>query len=193
MDGPQASFTVGSGVARLNAGALNKLLSLLLGTDVTLSLADYEGLANTNVNLLGLANALGLAVGTYDELAAADLDIGELLSGTAGLLPRDSVDPAVDVALNALDVLLNLGVPLERLSLAVLKTASQNGLLSLDLDTRDPSTALDTDVSVLNLLLVGLQVANASGEPSFVSGQINVPLQPLANVGVRAKVNRPGF
>ncbi|MDA7418166.1 pilus assembly protein TadG-related protein [Xenophilus arseniciresistens] len=191
MDGPQASFTVGSGVARLNAGALNQLLSLLLGTNVTLSLADYEGLANTNVNLLGLAKALGLAVGTYDELAAADLDVGELLSGTVGLLPRDSVDPAVGVALNALNVLLDLGVPLEQLSLAVLKTASQNGLLSLDLDTRDPSTALDTDVSVLNLLLVGLQVANASDDPSFVSGAINVPLQPLANVGVRAKVIEP--
>lgn len=192
IDGPQASFTVGSGVARLNAGALNQLLSLLLGTNVTLSLADYEGLANANVNLLGLAKALGLAVGTYDELTAADIDIGELLSGTVGVLPRDSVDPAVGVALNALNLLLDLGVPLEQLSLAVLKTASQNGLLSLDLDTQDPTTALDTDVSVLNLLLVGLQVANASDDdPSFVSGAINVPLPPLANVGVRAKVIEP--
>jgi uncharacterized membrane protein len=85
---------------------------------------------------------------------------------------------------------LNLtgGLDLDTVSINLLKTAQQAGLLSLDLDATDPRSALNGNVSVLSLLSVALQVANGQ---SAAAAATNISLPPLANVGLRVKVIEP--
>lgn len=72
---PQVSFSIGSRLARLQGGIANGLLNALLGSSVSLTLADYNGLANVQVDLFrfldSLALQLGITAGTYDDLLKA--------------------------------------------------------------------------------------------------------------------------
>lgn len=187
---PVASFSVGSGVARLDEGALNKVLTMLLGTAVNLSLVDYEGLANAKINLLGLADALHLNLGSYDELVAANVSLGDLVTAAINALPQSNDSETVSLATSLLNGLLSLdgGLDLDRTTINLLKTAEQAGLITADLDTKDPRSALNGDINALNLLLVSLQVANSN---SGAAAQLDVPLDPLANVQVKTTVIEP--
>jgi uncharacterized membrane protein len=55
-----AGFALGTSVATLNNGALNSLLTGLLGTNVSLSAVSYQGLADATVNLGNLMVAAGV-------------------------------------------------------------------------------------------------------------------------------------
>lgn len=187
LNEPLGSLSVGSGVARLNEGLLNQVLSMLLGTSVSLSLADYTGLLNTKLNLLGIMDALRLNVGTYAQLADANVSLAQLLNAAIQALPQSNDSNTVDLATRVLNGLLTLsgGLRLEDISINLLKTAQQAGLLSVDLNTTDPRAALNGNVNALNLLLVALQVADSQ---SAIATQVEIPLQPLANVKLQAKV-----
>ncbi|MGB3070725.1 MAG: pilus assembly protein TadG-related protein [Ottowia sp.] len=191
---PEASFSVGSGVARLNAGALNSLLSMLLGTNVNLSLVDYQGLANTKIDLLGLTEAIGLSVGTYDDLVNTDVSLSQLLNAAIAVASRDPDNSTADIAITAIGQLLNLPVALNLTDtyIHLLKTASQAGLLDIGLyqESEDsPPTALNADVSALNILMVALQIANKDSALSLNNTGLN--LSPLANIELSAKIIEP--
>ncbi|AYD01107.1 membrane protein [Neorhizobium sp. NCHU2750] len=89
-----ASFSVGSRLASLNGGVVNALLGSLLGTNISLSVMDYQSLANANVDLLKvfdqLAIKLNLTAGTYNDLLNTDISYGTLLNAigqTTGVTP----------------------------------------------------------------------------------------------------------
>jgi uncharacterized membrane protein len=89
-----ASFSVGSRLASLNGGVVNALLGNLLGTTVSLSVMDYQSLANANIDLLKvfdqLAIKLNLTAGTYNDLLNTDISYGTLLNAigqTTGVTP----------------------------------------------------------------------------------------------------------
>lgn len=187
---PIAAFSIGSGVARLNEGALNSLLGALLGTNVGLSLIDYEGLANANINLLGLQDVVDLQLGTYDELINAEVSLSELLNVAITALENQPDSGTASVAIGALDKLLALPIDINLgdIFINLLKTESQSGLLDIGLYADNPASALAADVNALNLLLVGLQVANAE---SAIALQLDVPLEPLANVKLKVRIIEP--
>jgi uncharacterized membrane protein len=54
----EAGFSAGTGLLSLDKGLANAILSALLGTSIDLSLVQYQGLANANVNALGFIDAL---------------------------------------------------------------------------------------------------------------------------------------
>lgn len=87
---PQVAFSVGSRLAKVEGGAINGLLNGLLGTNIELSLADYNGLVSAKVDLFAfldkLANRLGVSVGTYNDLLAMRADHGQLAMALADLL-----------------------------------------------------------------------------------------------------------
>lgn len=191
LDEPWASFSVGSGAARLNEGALNQMLSLLLGTNVKLSLVDYTGLANTKVNLLGMIDALDLNVGTYDQLVNTNVTLAKLLNAAIKVLPQSNDSETASLAANLLDDFLKLsgGIDLETVSINLLNIAQQQaGLLSLDASTTDPRSALNGNISALSLLSVALQVANSK---SAAGAATTVDLGLLAKVALQAKVIEP--
>ncbi|WP_027684467.1 pilus assembly protein TadG-related protein [Rhizobium leguminosarum] len=78
-----AAFSIGSRLASLNGGVLNSLLGSLLGTSLSLKVADYEALTSADIKLLPfldmLATDLNLTAGTYDELLATDVSYSRLL------------------------------------------------------------------------------------------------------------------
>ncbi|WSH62982.1 TadG family pilus assembly protein [Rhizobium ruizarguesonis] len=89
-----AAFSIGSRLASLNGGVLNSLLGSLLGTSLSLKVADYEALTSADIKLLPfldmLATDLNLTAGTYDELLATDISYPRLLKTlgkTGGLTP----------------------------------------------------------------------------------------------------------
>jgi uncharacterized membrane protein len=187
---PVASFSVGSGVARLDDGALNRVLTMLLGTGVDLSLIDYTGLADAKVNLLGLAEALDLGLGSYDELIAANISLSDLITAAITALPQSNDSATATLVAELLQGLLSLdgGLDLDRTTINLLKTAKQAGLITVDLDTKNPRSALNGDISALNLLLVSLQVANSD---AGAAAELELPLNPLANVKVKTTVIEP--
>ena len=87
---PQVAFSVGSRLASLNGGIANSLLNALLGTNVSLSLVDYNGLASAKVDafafLDALAFQLGITAGTYDDVLAASADHGQIAKALAAIL-----------------------------------------------------------------------------------------------------------
>lgn len=185
-----ASFSLGSGVARLNDGALNSLLTLLLGTSVNLSLADYTGLANTNVNLLGLMNALQVNAGNYAELLNTTVSLEQLLQASIQVAENIQDQATANIAINALGNLLALPATLnlKNTFISLLKDGSQKGLVDLGIYQNLPSSALNADVSALSILTTALQIANAN---SAAAVQTTLDLGVLAKTTVAVKIIEP--
>jgi len=74
-----AAFSLGSRVASLHGGAVNAVLSALTGSQVDLSLMDYQALASADVDLLAFSDAL------RTELDADALTFGQTLDAEATL------------------------------------------------------------------------------------------------------------
>lgn len=187
---PVAAFSAGSGVARLDGGALNSLLGMLLGTSIDLSLADYEGLANTNVNLLHIMDALRINAGNFSELLDTEISLRELLNASIQVAENLPDRATASIAVAALRSLLVLpaSVDLANTSIHVAKSSGRNGLLELGIYQDSPATALNADVSVLNLVKTALQIANADSAAAL---QTSLDLGLLAKATLAAKVIEP--
>lgn len=115
-----AAFSIGTGLAEVSGGVPNALLSALAGVEINLSVMDYQGLANAQVDLLGFADALAVRIGHEGESHAAlfgrDIPLGDLIAvladrvgdgATAGRL-RDLGNRVVGRSLS-LEDLIDLG------------------------------------------------------------------------------------
>lgn len=82
-----AAFSIGTGLASLSGGVPNMLLSSLAGTELNLSVMDYNGLASANLDLLHVADALRLRLGrdgeAYGALFDRDIPLSTLLAAMA--------------------------------------------------------------------------------------------------------------
>ncbi|MGH8461768.1 MAG: pilus assembly protein TadG-related protein [Stenotrophobium sp.] len=181
------SLRVGSGVAALNGGLLNSLLSGLLGGNVNLTVANYNGLANVNVTASQLATALGISVTDLSDPTTLNKTVllGTALSGLTGALSGGVVDPQVISTLQTLAGQANNTTPIPL-----------GSILS-------PVGNVAGDVPFANLqdVLMALAFAsqsNAAGGPQPI--QLNDPAHPtqpliqlpgVANVSVFAKVISP--
>ena len=80
---PMATLSIGSRLAALDGGVANQVLSGLTGSQVSLSLMDYQALADVDVDLLGFTDALAthanVTVGDYDTLLSQEIDAGDAL------------------------------------------------------------------------------------------------------------------
>jgi uncharacterized membrane protein len=103
---PLVSFAAGTGLADLDNGQLNAVLGGLLGTTLSLSLANYQALAATNVDALTfldqLAAQAGVTAGTYGDLANTAVSMAQLTTAIRAALdihPSGNNSAALD-ALN---------------------------------------------------------------------------------------------
>ncbi len=87
----KAAFSVGSRLLELKDGIANALLGGLTGSNVSLSLMDYNALVSADVSLVSfldaLATELDLTAGSYDAVLDADVSVGQVtkaLSRVAG-------------------------------------------------------------------------------------------------------------
>lgn len=85
-----ASFSIGTRLAALDGGLANALLSGLTGSNVSLSVMDYDALADADVDLFDYMDALktelNLTAATYDEVLAAKLSTGKALKALSKVL-----------------------------------------------------------------------------------------------------------
>ena len=84
------AFTLGTGVASLDGGLLNAVLGGLLGTQISLSVLDYQALASANVDLFDFGSALATRIRapgpTYGTLTASAAPPAALFSSLADAL-----------------------------------------------------------------------------------------------------------
>lgn len=157
---PTAQIAIRSNLISINSqqsSLLNAVLGDILGGTLNLNIAAWQGLLNTNVNLLDLLDALsislGISAGDYDSVLTTALSVGTLLDLTATVLDNSG---ATTVATSVEDI--SSLVPGDFDSIAL------GDLLKIGDDL--PAAALDVPINVLNLVQGGLQLAN---ENSFVA------------------------
>lgn len=170
-----AGFQLGSFLARLNTGdsVLNPLLGEMLGTNLSLDLVSYKGIAAAQVSLLDLVNAAS-NVGTVDELLNTQMSV-------AGFL---------DVLINAVGADTSAGIALNDMLAAGVGTLPNIKLADiLAVTGDDPEAALDAQINVFALLNAGLQLANKQNALSIPNFNLSIP--PLASVGIDLYIIEP--
>ncbi len=144
-DPPRAMFSIGSRLARLDAGLANALLSGLTGSSVSLTVMDYQALADAEVNLLGLmdglATELDVEAGRYDALLEREIAVGRAFQ-----VLRDLAGDQAD------SVLSRLAGPASQM------TVRLGDVLAVEADAgAGLAKGLDASVSVLDLAMAMLE------------------------------------
>ena len=97
-----AAFSLGTGLASLSGGLPNMLLSNLAGTELNLSVMDYNGLASADLDLLHVADALKVRTGRNDDAYGALFDRDIPLSDLLGAMSDSAGGSAATNSLMAL-------------------------------------------------------------------------------------------
>ncbi|HET6526249.1 TadG family pilus assembly protein [Sphingopyxis sp.] len=146
-----AAFSLGSRVAALNGGLPNALLSSLTGSEVNLSVMDYNALASTDIDLLAFSDAL------RTELDADVLTFGQTLN-TQATLPQvvSALASASDgQAASALEHIADSALPRALLPSRAIDLGPRSS--SIRIDAANP-----VKVNALSLLRTMLLLGNAN-------------------------------
>ncbi len=163
-----AAFSIGSGLASLNGGVANALLSALTGSQVQLSVMNYQALANANVDLLRYVPAIqtraGLQALSFSQVLTTSVPPATALSALADTLSASGQSAAASAAQ----------------ALAAASTALPSTPLAtiLDLGPYD-SQDQTTDSSGASLTVGALGLADALLAAANASRQLNVSLNGL--------------
>ncbi len=153
---PEAAFSIGSRLARLDGGLANGLLSELTGSRVALTVMDYEALAGADISLLGYFDALATEMG-LDLASDSAVTSGEIsLARALGVL--ESL--AQGRAASALGTLSRAALADRRLRMADVLDAS---VASLRDGPVISVSALDLASAVIEVAAGPRQVALATG------------------------------
>jgi uncharacterized membrane protein len=174
-----AAFSLGTRLASLDGGIANALLSGLTGSQISLSVMDYNALASGQIDLLSYVQALhtqaGLTAGSFDQTLNSEITVGQALdvligqSSTSVKAPLTLIaDSAVRTTKIRLGDLIDAGVYGDQdhivggvdSAIQVSDMAMLNALLQLA--NQDRQVSLDLGASVPGL--AGLKVLLAIGE-----------------------------
>ncbi len=132
-----AAFSIGTRLAAVQGGIANALLTSFAGTNLSLSLADYNALVGTQINLLSFSKALGsqlnLTGASFNDTLAANATLPQVLSALAA----SSGNTAAASALQS----MSLKVPPTTVQLSNLINLGPYG----SQDHADPATAISAD------------------------------------------------
>ena len=180
---PLAALTIRSSLGTIDSSKselLNGLIGGLLGGKLNLSLASWQGLATTDINLLSYLNQLAinlnLKAGDYNQLLNTNVTPTQLINAAVNVLEKNGA--GATVALQGLKVISLIASNTQILKLGDL-IKIQNGT----------STAgLDTNLKVLDLLQGAVQLANGK---SAVAANITTNIPLVGNVTVSLKIIEP--
>lgn len=175
----QAAFSVGSRLLSLNGGVINGVLNGLLGTSISLTLMDYQALANAQVNLFTfadkLATRLNLTAATYSSILSGSVYTADVLQAV--------VEAARANPSNSTSVIANLS-QIANAKQGSTDRMSLSSLLSLGVyGGRVPGQGapLTAAISALNLVST---VAQISGGTNQASISLALGLPGLASVNL---------
>ncbi|MGC5699737.1 hypothetical protein J4P02_05975 [Pseudomonas sp. NFXW11] len=180
---PLAQLSIRSTIATVNSAnspLLNLLVGSMLGGSLNISAAGWNGLLNSNINLLSyfnqLAIDLGVNAGNYSQLLNTQATLTKLIQAATTVVQANGA---------AADILATLGT----LQAAVSASLPQVKLGDiLQLQTGAAATALDGNLQLFQLLQAMIQLANSK---SAVAATVPANLLGLANVTVQVKVIEP--
>jgi len=178
-----ASFSIGSGLASLNNGVLNSLLGSMLGGNISLSLLDYQNLANANIDLFAFSNALatrvGLTAATYDQLAHANVQVGDLLGA---LVDTASTTTGVSSAtISALSQIALSGTATSQTTLSNLVSFGPYAQASVG------TAPLTATLDALDLVSAIAQISNGTNQ---VSTALAVNIPGIASVSLQLAIGQ---
>ena len=176
---PQAAFSIGSRLASLDGGIANAVLGQVLGTTISLSVADYDALLNAEVRLLdfldALAGEIGITAGTYRDVLNADVSLGHIAAALGVASDGRAVSVFADLAGVVDDaIIVDMARVIVADGLAYLGIASGAGvdarldalqLLSAAALVADGTHQIDLALSAGVPGLTGIEVKLAVGEP----------------------------
>lgn len=175
----QAAFAIGSRLARVEGGALNGLLGGLLGTSVSLSVMDYEGLARARIDLFGFARRLAtraaISALTFEEVVRANVRIGDVVLAAQDAA-RDQ-GAGSDAALALGNLAMAAAGSSQRLNLQGLVSFGSYGSRRLN-----EEVPLKASLSALDLISAAAQIANGTRQLDLGLA-VNVP--GLASVSLK--------
>jgi len=178
-----ATFSLTSSLASLSGGAINSLLSSLLGANVSLDVGTYQALASTTIKIGDLATQLGAA--SVNELLNSTTTVSNLAGAMISVLSRNNVvNASVTAGLAAIQTAAAGGA-----KLALGNSAGTPGLLAVGL--ADTQAAASATISALDALLVAAEVAHGTSaidlstalDPSSIPG-VTLPLSLTAKAAV---------
>ena len=165
----QAGFSLGSSLATLNAShsaLLNPIVGGWIGGSLSLSLVSWQGLTTASASVTPRALqtqlvALGLNVGTFDQLMNTDITLFNLYKAYANALTNQGQVAAASV-MNTLSLTANGS---SHMKLGQLFDFSQG----------DPGTAMNLAVNAFQFVTGSAAVANGSSFVSVPNVTIAVP------------------
>lgn len=182
---PLAMLTIRSTLANINSSnspILNGLIGGLLGGSLNLSVASWQGLATTDINLLSYFDqliSLNTKIGTYDELLNTDLRLTQLLQAAINVLQKNGA--GASIAADALNTILNLTALTNNTQ--VLKLGDL-----INIKNGTPKAGLDTNLKVFDLLQGLVQLSNGK---SAATAHLTINPFNLININVYTKVIQP--
>lgn len=112
VGGPLAQLNIRSSLATVDSSQsalLNGLLGGLLGGTLTLSAVQYQGLVDTNVNLLSYLNqaaiTAGITAGDYTTLLNTNISVTTLVQAAATLVQQNGAAATVTTALGQISAI----------------------------------------------------------------------------------------
>lgn len=176
---PIAAFSAGSFLARLttndDASLLNGLMGNLLGSSLNLDLVSYQGIAASDVTLLGLLKAQN-QVGTVDELLASNMSLADFAQLTATAMSNSGTANAQAVA------------AMQQLATATVSNLSLNVGDVLAVTSPDKQAAGNVNVNALSLIMTAAMVANGQHALTL---PLAVSVPPITSVSALVTVIEP--
>ncbi|WP_080422061.1 TadG family pilus assembly protein [Burkholderia ubonensis] len=153
------TFSISATLASVDPVWLNGILSALLGTSVSLTLADYQALAGANIKLLGISTALGAGTvnGLVDLSVTVPTLIGNLSAYVGALQAGGGNGPGYVAQLQAASTALGKLAGASVGNTSVVVANAPNALLNISLG--NPQSGADAQVNLLDLLTTAAQVA----------------------------------
>lgn len=177
-----AQLNIRSNLASINtaqSNILNPLFSGLLGGNVNLTALGWDGLLNTDINLLSYLNQLAInlnvAAGNYTQLLNTQATVTQLIQAAATVVQLNGATATVITALGQLQVAAINAAPVKLGDI-------------LQLQTGTTAAGLDANLQLLQLIQGVVQLANSK---SAVAATLPISVLGLANVTVRVKVIEP--
>ena len=180
---PLASLTIRSTLLSIDtskSATLNALFGGLLGGNLNLSVAGWNGLVNTNISLLSYLDRLkvdlGINVAGYDQVLGTSIAVSQLIQSVV----------------NVLDSGGTLGATATIMSLQALKAAAGSTTVVLGnllhVETGSNISALATNLRVFDLIEAVVQLAN---KKNGLVATLPINLAGLAQITARVQVLEP--
>jgi uncharacterized membrane protein len=179
-----ASFSIGSGLVSLNGGVLNSVLGGLLGTNLSLSVMDYQSLLGAQIDAFSFLGALATQANltgvTYNQLLQSNVKLTDVLQALLTTQAAANGNTAATSALAAVVSAVNGSTT----------TITPQSLISLGpysgLPVGQPPQ-FGLAMGVLNVLSATAQLANGTNQ---VAATMNLGLPGIADVSLSIAIGQ---